>query len=153
MHTLKRITKLPINVEKAWQFFSNPKNLKEITPDYMGFNITSEFLKEEMYPGMIITYKVTPLLNIPMSWMTEITQVKENKYFIDEQRVGPYTIWHHQHHFKAIEGGVEMTDVITYVVPLGFLGRLVEPFLVRPKLKEIFDFREKKMDELFGVLG
>lgn len=153
MHTLKRITKLPINVEKAWEFFSNPKNLKEITPDYMGFNITSEFLKEEMYPGMIITYKVTPLLNIPMSWMTEITQVKENKYFIDEQRVGPYTIWHHQHHFKAIKGGVEMTDVITYVVPLGFLGRLVEPLLVRPKLKEIFDYREKKMDELFGVLG
>ncbi|MEQ8625371.1 MAG: SRPBCC family protein [Vicingaceae bacterium] len=153
MHTLKRITKLPINVEKAWEFFSNPKNLKEITPDYMGFNITSEFLKEEMYPGMIITYKVTPLLNIPMRWMTEITQVKENKYFIDEQRVGPYTIWHHQHHFRAIEGGVEMTDVITYVVPLGFLGRLVEPFLVRPKLKEIFDYREKKMAELFGVLG
>ena len=99
MHTLKRITKLPLNVEKAWQFFSNPKNLKEITPDYMGFNITSEFLKEEMYPGMIITYKVTPLLKIPMRWMTEITQVKENNYFIDEQRVGPYAIWHHQHHF------------------------------------------------------
>lgn len=150
MHVLKRTIKLPITVEQAWDFFSNPKNLKEITPDYMGFDITSEFLKEKMYPGMIITYKVTPLLGIPMKWMTEITHVEENKFFVDEQRVGPYKIWHHQHHFKAIEGGVEMTDVIDYVIPLGFIGRMVEPILVRSKIKEIFDYREKKMDELFG---
>jgi len=150
MHTLKRTNKLPISVEEAWNFFSNPRNLKEITPDYMGFNITSEFFKEKMYAGMIITYKVTPLLNIPMSWMTEITQVKENEFFIDEQRIGPYKIWHHQHHFKAIEGGVEMTDIIDYVIPLGFLGKMVEPLLVRGKLREIFDYREEKMDKLFG---
>lgn len=150
MHVLKRTIKLPISVDEAWDFFSNPRNLKEITPDYMGFNITSDFFQDKMYAGMIITYKVTPLLNIPMRWMTEITQVKEKEFFIDEQRIGPYKIWHHQHHFKPIEGGVEMTDIVDYVVPLGILGRLVEPLLVRGKLKEIFDYRQQKMDDLFG---
>jgi len=150
MHVLKRTIKLPISLEKAWDFFSDPRNLKVITPDYMGFNITSEFFQEKMYAGQVITYTVTPMLNIPMRWMTEITQVEDKKFFIDEQRVGPYKVWHHQHHFKAVEGGVEMTDIVDYVIPLGAIGRLVEPILVRGKLKEIFDFREKKMDELFG---
>lgn len=153
MHQFKKTIKLAISVDEAWTFFSNPRNLKEITPEYMGFDITSEFFKDKMYPGMIITYRVTPLFGIPMSWMTEITQVKENEFFIDEQRVGPYKIWHHQHHFKAIDGGVEMTDIVNYVVPLGFLGRLVEPFLVRPKLREIFDFRQKMMRELFSLIN
>ncbi len=152
MHCLRRIIKLPISVDKAWDFFSDPKNLKVITPDNLGFNITSDFFKDKMYAGQVITYKVSPMLGIKMNWMTEITQVKDKEYFIDEQRVGPYKIWHHQHHFKPIEGGVEMTDIIDYVVPLGFLGRLVEPILVRGKLKEIFDYREIKMDELFGVM-
>lgn len=150
MHILKKTIKLPISLDKAWDFFSDPRNLKVITPDYMGFNITSDFFEEKMYAGQIITYKVTPLLGISMNWMTEITQVKEKHSFIDEQRVGPYKIWHHQHHFKAIEGGVEMTDIVNYVVPLGFIGRLIEPIFVRGKLKEIFEYREKKMDELFG---
>lgn len=152
MHTLKRTIKLPISIEMAWDFFSDPRNLKVITPQYMSFDITSEFYQEKMYAGQIITYNVTPLLNISMSWMTEITQVKDQQFFIDEQRVGPYKIWHHQHHFKSIEGGVEMTDIVNYVVPMGFLGRLVEPFLVRGKLKEIFNYREKKMEELFGLM-
>ena len=152
MHRLKRTATLPITVEEAWNFFSNPKNLQKITPENMGFNITSEFFKDNMYAGQIITYKVSPLLGIKMNWMTEITQVKEGEFFIDEQRVGPYKIWHHQHHFKAIEGGVEMTDIIDYVVPFGFLGRLVEPIIVRGKLKEIFDYREQKMDKLFGMI-
>lgn len=152
MHCLKRTIKLPISVDKAWDFFSDPRNLQVITPDNMGFTITSEFFKDKMYAGQIITYKVSPMLGIKMNWMTEITQVKDKEFFIDEQRVGPYKIWHHQHHFKAIDGGVEMTDIIDYVVPLGFLGRLVEPILVQGKLKDIFDYREKKMDELFGVM-
>lgn len=152
MHVLKRVTKLPISLDKAWSFFSNPKNLKEITPDYMGFDITSEFLRSEMYSGMIITYKVTPLLNIPMNWMTEITHVQDKAFFVDEQRVGPYKVWHHQHHFKEVEGGVEMTDIIDYVIPFGFIGRMLEPLFVKPKLKEIFDYREEKMKNLFGKL-
>lgn len=153
MHSLKRTIKLPISVKEAWNFFSNPENLQKITPENMGFNITSEFFKPEMYAGQIITYKVSPLLGIKINWMTEITQVKDMEFFIDEQRVGPYKIWHHQHHFKAIDGGVEMTDIIDYVVPLGFLGRLVEPILVRGKLKEIFDYRETQMDKMFGVMS
>lgn len=149
MHRLKRISRLPISLDKAWDFFSSPQNLKEITPDYMGFDITCE-LPEKMYPGMVITYKVKPLLGIPIGWMTEITHIEDKKFFVDEQRVGPYTIWHHQHHFKAIEGGVEMIDTVDYVLPLGPIGRAVEPILVRGKLKEIFDYREKKVEELFG---
>jgi len=153
MHNLKSTIKLPISVDEAWNFFSDPRNLQKITPKEMGFNITSEFFKEKMYEGMIITYIVRPLLGIPMRWMTEITTVKEGKFFIDEQRIGPYKIWHHQHHFEAIEGGVEMTDIVDYVVPLGFLGRLVEPILVRPKLKQIFDYRTQQMEKLFGLLN
>ena len=150
MHVLKKTIRLPISLERAWEFFSDPRNLKVITPDYMGFDITSDFFSEKMYAGMIITYKVTPLLGIPMKWMTEITQVEPNKFFIDEQRVGPYKIWHHQHHFKEIDGGIEMTDIVNYVIPLGAIGRLFEPLLVRGKLREIFDYREQKMRDLFG---
>jgi len=152
MHNLQSTIKLPISLDEAWNFFSDPRNLQKITPSDMGFTITSNFFKDEMYEGMIITYKVSPLLGIKMDWMTEITHVKHKEFFVDEQRIGPYKIWHHQHHFKAIDGGVEMTDIIDYAVPLGPLGKMVEPFLVRPKLKEIFDFRTKKMEELFGLL-
>lgn len=152
MHVLKRVSRLPISLEEAWNFFSDPRNLKKITPEYMGFDITSDFQKPKMYSGMIITYKVTPVLKIPMSWMTEITHVEDKSFFVDEQRVGPYKLWHHQHHFKTIEGGVEMTDIIDYVIPLGIIGRMVEPFLIRPKLKEIFDYRETQMDEFFGSM-
>jgi ligand-binding SRPBCC domain-containing protein len=147
MHQLKRKVILKHSLEEAWRFFSNPKNLKIITPDYMGFDITSE-LDEEMYEGMIISYKVSPLLGIKMDWMTEITHIKDKTFFVDEQRIGPYKLWHHQHHFKQVENGVEMTDIVHYAAPMGFLGKAVEPFLVRPKLKEIFDYREKKMKEL-----
>ncbi len=152
MHNLQSTIKLSISLDEAWNFFSDPRNLQKITPSDMGFTITSNFFKDEMYEGMIITYKVSPLLGIKMDWMTEITHVKHKEFFVDEQRIGPYKIWHHQHHFKAIDGGVEMTDIIDYAVPLGPLGKMVEPFLVRPKLKEIFDFRTKKMEELFGLL-
>lgn len=147
MHQLKRKVSLKLTLEEAWSFFSNPKNLKVITPDYMGFDITSE-IDDKMYEGMIITYKVSPLLGIKMDWMTEITHIKENAFFVDEQRIGPYKLWHHQHHFKQKKDSIEMTDIVHYAAPFGFIGKAVEPFLVRPKLKEIFDYREKKMKEL-----
>lgn len=149
MGYLKTKQKLGIDLDTAWDFFSSPKNLKEITPSYMGFDITSGNQDEKIYPGMIITYKVSPLLNIPMNWMTEITQVNPGKYFIDEQLFGPYKIWHHEHHFKEIEGGVEMIDILHYKAPLGFLGNLAENLIVRKKVKEIFDFREQKLEQLF----
>ena len=119
-HSIKTVQKIPISLAMAWDFFSNPANLQAITPDNMGFKVISKHHGDTMYPGQIIEYTVKPVLGIPLYWMTEITQVKDSIYFIDEQRFGPYSLWHHQHHFKAIDGGVEMTDIVHYKNPLGF---------------------------------
>lgn len=142
---------LPITLEEAWVFFSDPKNLKTITPDYMGFNIQSG-ANSSMYPGQIIEYIVTPLFNIKTKWVTEITHVEEQKYFVDEQRFGPYSLWHHKHFFKEIEGGVAIDDLVHYKLPFGFLGSLVHPILVKPKLDEIFNYRREKLIALFGTI-
>ena len=152
LHHLKSTQKLPISLEKAWTFFSSPANLKEITPDYMGFKVTSEGADAPMFAGMIISYIVTPILNIPLEWVTEITHVKDHEYFIDQQRFGPYSMWHHRHSFKSIEGGVEMTDVLHYKVPFGFIGDIANSLFVKNKVNEIFDYRTKKLEELFGKL-
>jgi len=103
-----------------------------------------------MYAGQLIEYRVSPVLGIPMYWMTEITHVVEGKYFIDEQRFGPYALWHHQHHFRAVEGGVEMTDIVHYKIPLGPLGWIADRLFVRQKLEQIFDYRYRKVSEMFG---
>ncbi|PQJ72115.1 SRPBCC family protein [Polaribacter butkevichii] len=149
IYTFHRKQKLPITVEKAWEFLSSPQNLKTITPDYMSFDILSG-AEKPMFAGQIIQYIVTPILGIKTKWVTEITHVKENEYFVDEQRFGPYALWHHKHFIKKIEGGVEMEDIIDYKVPMGILGQLVHPILVKPKLEEIFAYRQKKLIELFG---
>lgn len=140
---------LPITIDKAWDFLSNPKNLKKITPDYMGFNIL-EKEDTKMYAGQIIQYIVTPILGIPTKWVTEITHVKDKSYFVDEQRFGPYSLWHHKHFIKEVDGGVEMLDIIDYKIPLGLIGRIANPILVKPKLNEIFDYRKQKLIDLFG---
>ncbi len=149
-HSIKTVQKIPISLERAWDFFSNPANLQAITPDDMGFKVISKHHGDTMYAGQIIEYTVKPVLGIPLYWMTEITQVKEMEYFIDEQRFGPYSLWHHQHHFKAIPGGVEMTDIVHYKNPLGFLGNIANGILVRNKLKQIFNYRFQKVEEMFG---
>jgi len=142
---------LPIPLEEAWSFFSSPMNLAKITPPEMAFTVTSnKEQSEKMYPGMIITYKVSPVFNIKLNWMTEITHVNEGKYFIDEQRFGPYQFWHHQHHFKAVNGGTLMSDILTYGLPFGPIGQLANSIFVGNKVKEIFEFRKKKVIELFG---
>lgn len=144
--------KLPISLEKAWDFFSSPLNLSKITPPSMNFIITSDYTSEtKMYEGMIITYKVSPLLGIKMDWMTEITTVKEGKYFIDEQKFGPFKFWHHEHHFEEIDGGVLMTDRLSYAVPFGFIGSIANALIVAKQTKEIFDFREVAVEKMFGV--
>ncbi|MDO1500355.1 SRPBCC family protein [Winogradskyella maritima] len=150
IYTLHKKQNLPIPLKEAWQFLSDPANLKTITPDYMGFNILSG-ADREMYPGQIIQYIVTPVMGIKTKWVTEITHVRDNEYFVDEQRFGPYALWHHKHFIKEIEGGVEMEDIIDYKIPLGWLGQLVHPILVKPKLEEIFSYRKEKLEELFGV--
>ena len=148
---LKFQQNLPLSLSEAWNFFSSPLNLAKITPSDMAFKVTSELNTEQkMYPGMIITYEVSPISGISLNWMTEITQVEHEKYFIDEQRFGPFKFWHHQHHFKAITNGVEMTDILTYGLPLGFIGEIAHELFVANKLKETFNYREKKTIELFG---
>ncbi len=150
-HSIKTVQKIPISLEMAWDFFSNPANLQAITPENMGFRVISKHHGETMYAGQVIEYTVKPVLGIPLYWMTEITQVKDKEYFIDEQRFGPYSLWHHQHHFKAIEGGVEMTDIVHYKNPMWLFGRIANTLFVQKKLKDIFDYRFKKVEELFGV--
>lgn len=149
IYRLHQKQNLPITKKEAWDFLSDPKNLKVITPDYMGFHILSG-ADRPMFAGQIIQYIVTPVLGIKTKWVTEITHVIDEEYFVDEQRFGPYSLWHHKHFIKEIDGGVEMEDIIDYKVPMGILGQLVHPILVKPKLKEIFDYRTKKLEELFG---
>ena len=150
MYLIYRTQDLPISLEEAWAFFSSPHNLAKITPKNLGFTVLGE-LPETMYEGLFIHYKVSPLAGIPMKWTTEITHIRPMEYFVDEQRVGPYSIWHHEHFFESIPGGVRMRDRVHYQVPLGFLGRLVHPIIVRPRLEEIFSFRVKAAEELFGA--
>lgn len=140
---------LPISVEKAWDFFSSPKNLALITPKHMAFQITSD-VPENMYPGQIITYKVSPLRGITTNWTTEITHVEHHKFFVDEQRFGPYSMWHHEHHFIQVENGIMMTDKVSYKIPFGFLGHIAQKLFVKKQLIGIFSFREKVLKEMFG---
>ena len=146
MYQLKKTQFIKTDLKTAWDFFSSPGNLKKITPDYMGFDVKTE-LPEKMYEGLMIEYTVKPLLGIPMNWITEIKTVKELEFFVDEQRKGPYKIWHHEHHFKEVDGCVEMTDIVSYELPLGILGRIMHPFVVQKKLEEIFDFRFKAVEQ------
>ena len=149
LYTLHTRQKLPISVAEAWAFFSDPSNLNTITPDDMKFRTLSGD-DRMMFSGQIIHYKISPFRGITMQWVTEITHMETNAYFVDEQRFGPYKFWHHKHFFREIEGGIEMEDLIHYKVPFGFIGNLFHPFLVRPKLNAIFDFRKKKLEQLFG---
>ncbi len=150
IYTLHKKQNLPITLQQGWDFLSDPKNLKTITPDYMGFYILSG-ADRPMFAGQIIQYIVTPVLGIKTKWVTEITHSVDKHYFVDEQRYGPYALWHHKHFIKEIDGGVEMEDIIDYKVPFGILGQLVHPILVKPKLEEIFNYRTQKLEELFGV--
>jgi ligand-binding SRPBCC domain-containing protein len=149
MYQIKTKQIIPTDLETCWDFFSSPKNLKKITPTYMGFEVLLE-IPEKMYAGLMIEYEVKPLLGIPMKWITEITHVDELKFFVDEQRKGPYKIWHHEHHFKQVENGIEMTDIVSYEIPFGILGKIAHPLLVKKKLTEIFDYRFQKVEEIFG---
>ena len=151
IYRLHETQQLPISMDQAWQFLSDPKNLKTITPDYMGFEILGGDEKM-MYPGQIIKYIVTPLMGIPTQWVTEITHVKEGEYFVDEQRFGPYALWHHKHKFREVDGGVENLDLVHYAIPFGIFGRIAHWLFVKKKLTQIFDYRNKKLAELFGTV-
>jgi len=149
VYSFKTVQLIPTDLKTAWDFFSNPNNLKNITPVNLGFKVISKYQGDTMYPGQVIEYKVSPLMGIPLYWMTEITHVEDKKYFVDEQRYGPYSLWHHQHHFKEVNGGVEMTDIVHYKIPFWFLGDIANSLFVQQQVQGIFDFRFKKVEELF----
>lgn len=136
--------------ETLWNFISSPKNLQEITPKEMGFIITTENLAPEMYAGQMITYKVSPMFGIKINWCTEITHVDKGNYFVDEQRFGPYAMWHHEHHIKETPEGMLMTDIIHYKLPLGILGDIARVLFVKKKLNGIFDYRTEVLEKKFN---
>ena len=138
------------NIDKLWSFVSSPKNLEKITPNYMKFNITSNNKNEAMYSGMIISYKVTPLLKLPLKWVTEITHLEEKKFFVDEQRIGPYKMWHHEHIFKIKENGVLMKDIVTYIPPFGLMGKIANYLFIKRRVNQIFDYRNKIITQIFN---
>lgn len=149
IYQFKRTQEINASIDEVWDFISSPANLKEITPDYMGFYITSKDTPSKMYPGLIISYKVSPLLGIKTTWVTEISQVKEKKYFVDEQKIGPYKLWHHQHLIEPIENGILMTDIVSYAPPLGVIGAIFNSLVIKNKLEEIFDYRKKAIENYF----
>ncbi len=148
IHTLKVMQELPIDISEAWDFFSSPINLEKITPRHMRFHITSGVPKA-MYPGQIISYRVSPFPGIKTNWVTEITHVVDKKFFVDEQRFGPYSLWHHEHHFEERDGSVLMTDKVSYKIPLGFLGRIAHFLFVKKQLRSIFNYRIKALEGKF----
>ncbi|MGQ1787175.1 MULTISPECIES: SRPBCC family protein [unclassified Saccharicrinis] len=135
--------------EQLWDFISSPVNLKKITPASMGFEITSGSLPVKMYAGMIISYRVKPLPGYSTTWVTEITHIEPGKYFVDEQRQGPYSLWHHEHLLEVVKGGVKMTDIISYAPPFGILGRIANAVLIKNQLKKIFDYRVEAISKIF----
>jgi len=150
LYQFKQAMKINASVDEVWDFISSPRNLKEITPDYLGFDITIDDLPEKMYPGMIISYIVKPVMGIKTVWVTEITHVKDKEYFVDEQRIGPYSMWHHEHFIKPINGGVLMTDIVSYKPPLGFIGKIANRLMIKGKLNDIFSYRKQAIELRFG---
>jgi ligand-binding SRPBCC domain-containing protein len=149
IYTLESTQQLKISKEQAWDFFSSPENLSAITPPHMGFVITSE-VPAKMFQGQIITYKLAPFPGVKTNWVTEITHVSEGKLFVDEQRFGPYSMWHHVHRFESNGDSVLMTDQVSYKLPLGILGRFAHWLFVKRQLQQIFNYREKRLDEMFN---
>lgn len=141
---------IPRSLEEVWTFFSRPENLNSITPQEMTFEILSPLAGQQMYPGMIVQYRIAPFLGIKLDWVTEITHIRDRAFFIDDQRVGPYALWHHQHHFEAHSGGTLMRDILHYQVPFGPIGTLVNWLFVERQIDEIFRFRERAVRQRFG---
>lgn len=150
IYTLEAQQEIPMSIDEAWSFFSSPANLEKITPPSMGFHITSDNLART-YTGQIITYTVSPIPGIRMNWVTEISSVNEPKVFVDEQRFGPYAMWHHEHHFEETENGVLMTDRVSYKMPFGILGHIAHALFVKRQLTEIFQYRIKALDKMFSA--
>lgn len=149
MYRLSNTQKLPISLEEAWEFLSNPTQLENITTDELSFQKLHD-IPDKMYEGMLMQLRLKPFLGIPIDWLTEITHIKEKEYFIDEQRVGPFRFWHHEHRVLPIEGGVEIQDTVHYVMPFSIFGRFVHWLFLRKQVENIFIYREETMEKVFG---
>ena len=152
LHQLRATQCIPLTLDDAWAFFSDPRNLSVITPKAMGFVVKTQ-LPASVYPGLIVEYTVKPLGPVPLAWVTEITHVREREFFVDEQRSGPYRLWHHEHHFRAITGGVEMSDIVSYALPFGPLGNVVDRLVVADRVRGIFRYRAQVLEDRFGRYG
>jgi ligand-binding SRPBCC domain-containing protein len=152
LHRLERKQVLPISLEQAWEFFSNPQNLKKLTPPALDL-VARDPVESNIYSGMILSYRIRPVLNIPVLWVTEITCVQQPYLFVDEQRHGPYKLWHHEHHFKEVPQGVEVRDLVHYMLPLGPFGELVHLMFVANSLKQIFAYRESILAKYVSSIG
>ncbi len=152
MYQLRDTIGLATSIQEAWDFFSSPANLKVITPPHLGFDITSD-PPESIYPGLIISYTVRPILHIPLEWVTEITQVDAPRYFVDEQRKGPYTMWHHEHIIHEHDKGVVVEDCVSYLMPFGLLGKIAHSLMVKRQLGKIFSYRQKALSERFETFS
>ncbi len=140
---------LPVDISKAWAFFSSPHNLPLITPPELNFKILTEEKKDEIFEGMLIDYKVTPLFGIPLNWQTRIDKMKKLKYFTDKQIKGPYKLWEHNHYFTQYRNGVLMKDEVKYQLPFGVVGKIAHSLLVRKKIEKIFEYRKTILENIF----
>lgn len=149
IYTLEQTQSLPITIEAAWKFFSNPNNLSVLTPEWMHMDL-GENVPTEMYEGIIMTQQVKPLLGIPLTWVTEITKIKEYEYFIDEQRIGPYRFWHHEHRLRENNHGVDVIDTLHYAMPFSIFGQIAHQLSVKHKIQQVFSYRVEKLESLFA---
>lgn len=149
LYRLKRVQHIPVSVDEAWRFFAHPSNLPLITPPWLEFRIKG-YVPDKMYAGMLIAYHHKPFLGLPVTWISEISHIREPDFFVDEQRYGPYRFWRHQHFFETTTNGTEMTDLVHYGLKFGTLGRLIHRLTVRPKLENIFDYRRQRIERIFG---
>jgi ligand-binding SRPBCC domain-containing protein len=149
IHVVDSTQIVSASLADCWRFFSDPRNLARITPPALRIEILGD-LPKAIYAGLLIQYRVRPLLGIPTTWLTEITHVEERVFFVDQQALGPYRLWHHEHRFRALDDrSTEMRDIIHYVLPYGWLGEIAHPWLVAPQLRRIFEFRERTVKEIF----
>ena len=152
MYKLFFTQKLPINLEQAWDFFSSPNNLEKITPKNLSFKIIQGQENENIYAGQIISYTIRPFLNIKINWVTEITAVEKPTYFIDVQRFGPYSFWHHEHRFTSIPEGILMEDTVYYKLPFGIIGKFLHDLKIKKDLNDIFKYRQEVLEKIFGLV-
>lgn len=148
MYQLREEVLIQDTMENVWKFFATPFNLQRITPPDMGFVIKTP-VPDEMYEGLIIAYTVRPIFGIPTEWVTEITHIRRHEFFVDEQRIGPYAMWHHEHHFKQTEQGILVTDIVSYQLPLAPFGNFLHSILIKPRLQKIFSYRTRVIKEIF----